>query len=75
MITSFAKGLVVAAIVIAPVSGSIAAPSKLDAQRMNGVQFDPTKGDAWSEEQMREAMPMTQTLPGLSIPGKLPVRP
>lgn len=75
MITSFAKGLVVAAIVIAPVSISAAASGNLEGRRMSGVQFDPTKGDAWSEEQMRDAMPMTQTLPGLSIPGKLPVRP
>lgn len=75
MFTTFAKGLVVAAVVIAPVSASVAATANLEGRRMNSVQFDPTKGDAWSEEQMREAMPMTQTLPGLAMPGKLPARP
>ncbi len=59
---SLVNGLLVAAVVATPVTVSTAMADTVKGAQINSAQFDPTKGDSWSEEQMREAMPVASEL-------------
>ena len=56
---SVINGLLAAAVVITPLTVSNAMANTVKGAQINSAQFDPTKGDSWSEEQMRDAMPVT----------------